>query len=255
MPQEDQPRPRFDEQKATAELERLQQELEESRRRRKDASAAFDAFVNSFHHKEPRRTDRPSARGESRHIGPKLDLPVGMAGSGAAGASWQTPARRRAVPAPLVVVGLGGLVVIAAGLVLARAWRPSGEAPSEPAPSVVAAPSSAQAVPDAAPSTRSTDSPAALATGAVRAELVAMRGVWVRAIVDGVRVVERELRPDERVPLRAGRTVVIRAGDAGAVRLYINGQDRGVLGADGIVVTRTYNAPGAQSPPPANPDR
>ena len=111
MPYEEQPRPRFDEEKAAAELERLQQDLEESRRRRKDASAAFDAFVNSFHHKEPRsRTERPSPRPDSRPIAPKLDLPVGMAASGAAGASWQVPARRRAVPVPLI---LGGVVAIA----------------------------------------------------------------------------------------------------------------------------------------------
>jgi hypothetical protein len=72
--------------------------------------------------------------------------------------------------------------------------------------------------------------------------------VWIRATADGVRVVERELRPDERIPLRAARALVIRAGDAGAVRMSVNGQDRGVLGADGIVVTRTYNAPGGRPP-------
>jgi hypothetical protein len=38
----------FDEQAAAKHLERLQHELEESRRRRKDASAAFDKFVSSF---------------------------------------------------------------------------------------------------------------------------------------------------------------------------------------------------------------
>jgi hypothetical protein len=33
---------------------------------------------------------------------------------------------------------------------------------------------------------------------------------------------------------------VIRAGDAGAVRVSIAGEDQGVLGADGVVATRTF---------------
>ena len=244
MAYEEQPRPRFDEQKAAAELERLQQDLEESRRRRKDASAAFDAFVNSFHHKEPRgRTDRPSPRPDSRPLAPNLDLPVGMAASGAAGASWQVPARRRAVPVPLI---LGGVLAIATGLVLTRAWR-------TPEPAASAQPSAAAPSAEPAPAPRP-GGPIAGAAGALQAELVALRGVWVRATADGVRVVERELRTDERIPLRAARTLVIRAGDAGGIRMFVNGQDRGVLGADGIVVTRTYNAPGVQGRPPAADD-
>ena len=38
----------FDEQTAAENLARVQRELEESRQRRKDASAAFDKFVSSF---------------------------------------------------------------------------------------------------------------------------------------------------------------------------------------------------------------
>jgi hypothetical protein len=35
---------------------------------------------------------------------------------------------------------------------------------------------------------------------------------------------------------------VIRAGDAGSVRIILDGRDRGPLGADGIAVTRTFTA-------------
>jgi hypothetical protein len=59
-------------------------------------------------------------------------------------------------------------------------------------------------------------------------------------IADGERVVERELPADARVPLKAAKTIVIRTGDAGAVRLSIGGQDQGILGRDGEVVTRTF---------------
>ena len=42
-----------------------------------------------------------------------------MAASGVAGASWQVPARRRAVPMPLI---LGGVVASTAGLVFTLAF-------------------------------------------------------------------------------------------------------------------------------------
>jgi hypothetical protein len=64
-------------------------------------------------------------------------------------------------------------------------------------------------------------------------------------VVDGVKAVERELRAGEHVPLAAGRTAVIRAGDAGSLRLTIDGQDRGTLGPEGEVITRTIRTPPA----------
>ena len=78
---------------------------------------------------------------------------------------------------------------------------------------------------------------------APRSEITALRRVWVRVIVDGTREVEREMQAGERIPLRAGRTIVIRAGNAGAVRVTINGEDRGTLGPEGEVVTRTLQTP------------
>jgi hypothetical protein len=66
-------------------------------------------------------------------------------------------------------------------------------------------------------------------------------------MVDGRRAVEGELQADAHVPLGPGRTIVIRAGDAGAIRLAINGKDQGPLGGDGEVVTRTFTAPAPPS--------
>lgn len=74
------------------------------------------------------------------------------------------------------------------------------------------------------------------------AELVALRRVWVRVTIDGERVLERELPADTRVPLEAGEIIVVRAGDGGAVRLSIRGEDQGVLGVDGQVITRTFTS-------------
>jgi hypothetical protein len=67
----------------------------------------------------------------------------------------------------------------------------------------------------------------------------------VRVIADGERVVERELPADSRIPFKAEKTIVIRTGDAGAVKLSIRGQDQGTLGKDGAVITRTFTVPAA----------
>jgi hypothetical protein len=69
--------------------------------------------------------------------------------------------------------------------------------------------------------------------------------VWVRVTVDGERVLERELEAGVRIPLEAKETIVVRAGDAGAIRLTIAGKDQGVFGPDGIAVTRTFPVPSA----------
>lgn len=83
--------------------------------------------------------------------------------------------------------------------------------------------------------------PAAAATS--ESVLTTVRRAWVRVIADGERVVERELPADTRVPFNAEKTIIVRTGDAGAVRLSIRGADQGALGRDGQVVTRTFDVP------------
>lgn len=75
------------------------------------------------------------------------------------------------------------------------------------------------------------------------AEIRTVRPAWVRVIIDGRREMERELPADSRIPLPAGTTFVVRAGDAGAVHFFLNGRDQGPLGANAQVVTRTFTAP------------
>jgi cytoskeleton protein RodZ len=83
----------------------------------------------------------------------------------------------------------------------------------------------------------------AVQPAATTSELTTTQPVWVRVIADGQRVVERELPANARVPLTAERTIVIRAGNAGAVRVTLAGQDLGILGAEGTVITRTFTVP------------
>jgi cytoskeletal protein RodZ len=65
--------------------------------------------------------------------------------------------------------------------------------------------------------------------------LHADRMCWVTAHADGTRVVYRLLPAGAEETVRAAREVRVRAGDAGALRLSVNGRDRGAFGADGEV--------------------
>jgi uncharacterized protein DUF4115 len=78
-----------------------------------------------------------------------------------------------------------------------------------------------------------------------------VRRVWLRVVVDGNRTVEREVDANASIPLPAGRTFVVRAGDAGAVRFFLNGHDQGPLGAEAQVVTRTFTSSAGSLPAPA----
>jgi hypothetical protein len=216
----------FDEQAALEKLERLKLDVLESRKRRKDASDAFDAFVSSF--KTGRNLTSPPAPVPAPpptvervdHTPPPHPMRV---------VAWRSHLRHRGI-------AIGSVIVLAASIVLVRGWR---NAPADrPGTTSAAAPT---------PAGTETGSPGETQTppGMLRGELAADRRVWIRATADGVRIVERELQPNERVPLRPARTLTIRAGDAGAVRIVIDGRDRGPLGANGTSVTRTFTATAA----------
>jgi hypothetical protein len=51
---------------------------------------------------------------------------------------------------------------------------------------------------------------------------------------------EREFPADQRIPLGADRAILIRAGDAGAIRLVVDGKDLGPLGKDGQIFSRAF---------------
>lgn len=149
----------------------------------------------------------------------------------------------RAVPEHLrtrqgQAVAAGAVVVIAA--LLFGVFRGSSEDPATPPPSQAAStsPATAPAAPAAA-----APAPAPVATSGFQVELTTTRRVWVRIIVDGQRAVERELPADERIPINPQELVVIRAGDAGAVRVLVNGRDSGPFGTDGFPATKSFKRP------------
>lgn len=63
----------------------------------------------------------------------------------------------------------------------------------------------------------------------------------MRIMADDRRVLEREVPAGTKLPLGADSSLVIRAGDAGAVRLAVDGKDAGVIGKDGVPATRRFS--------------
>jgi hypothetical protein len=258
----------WDEGAALEELERLQRGIHEWRSRRKDVQTEFDRFVRGFRTSaptpEPDRatSERPAATSNASRLAeypsenaPTAPLPVALS-------TVDAPAAPVSI-APLVAPPASGVskttagnhrtraiwfgtaaAVVLAGLVVKQSWF--GAADEPPVTRASATPATAASAP-VAPRPAANQPPAAppSAAPAAASEIVAVRGVWVRVVVDGVKAVERELRAGEHVPLAAGRTAVIRAGDAGSLRLTIDGQDRGTLGPEGEVITRTIRTPPA----------
>lgn len=83
----------------------------------------------------------------------------------------------------------------------------------------------------------------------LRVEILTARPVWIRAVADDVRRFERLVPENERITIDACTFVLLRIGDGGAVRLVVNGVDRGLQGRDGQVVTRRFDAGATSSAP------
>lgn len=164
--------------------------------------------------------------------------------AGAAIALESPPAPRTRSPLLIPTALAAGAVVVVAGILLSRS---SSRAPAPTPPAVVTAPATA---PAAAPVPAPSPAPpaAAAAVPATGSEISTIRRVWMRVIVDGARVVEREVPAGTTLPLNAEKTIVIRTGDAGAVRLTIRGQAPAFLGAEGEVVTRSFTVPPRSAP-------
>jgi len=271
----------FDEQVALEELDRLRQSIERFRRQRTEVLEEFDRFTRSFARSRAEEPVRDSGRTEVPvSIGPVETAPAGSAGVSlfqkrepAATSDLDHPqdgfASDAALPPPehpliapgvipragkqsgpvsrplrsrfLVIPGAIAIVVVLL-VVINRSVRP---APSDPGVPAVETSSPAAGVPD--PNTPVTPAvpsalPGSVEAGGVQVELTTLRKVWVRVLTDGARAIERELEADVRIPLRAERTIAIRAGNAGSVRLVVDGRPLGLMGEDGEAVTRTFTA-------------
>lgn len=280
MASESEPRVPLDEAAALEELERLRRGIEEWRRRRNDVQAEFDKFVRGFRIAALEAasadapaiapgSDSPTVRSPAADA---IDAPIIVAPPAAPvtlatatdrdsdepvtppAASVLEPADSPSVAPPatvkshsrnkwssrprLLVLAMVLVVLAAVGALLTRTWHSAPEGSSR---SIQATPAVRQSPQPATSPDRQRAAPAEADPS--RSEILAVRRVWVRVVVDGVKTTERELQAGERVPLPAGSSAAIRAGNAGAVQVTINGEERGSLGAEGEVVTRTLKIP------------
>jgi len=253
--------PSFDEQAALEELERLQRAIRESRRQRGETVAEFDAFVRGFRDPEPIGHDlapataapsvKPAAVAAAASI-PSVSQP-GAAPASVAANVEPPPAPAAATPTAVRVrgrrPGLGalvaglGVIAFVVAVVVVLVVRGRGVAPPTPSSSIPASTAPTVTTPQ-----RTSPAPAASQGPPPQAEIVTLRPVWLRVTVDGERTIEREVPANERIPLKARRTIAIRAGDASAVRVMLAGQDQGVLGRTGEVVNRTFTVPTGATP-------
>lgn len=266
----------FDERAALAELERVREQIQAYRAQRRDIQDEFGRLTRSFKNAEsaapsaatsavvmphaeqptpPHPTPPPAPPAEAAV---RSEAPVHLPPAATA-AEPLLPAPeppRETLPAPAAdfdppavapeptasrAPAVAGAVVVVALLALFAAWMFSG--PADQPASVTTKPPPAPAAVESAPA--ATPAPPAAAPAPRGSELTTIRRVWMRVLVDGQRVVEREVPADTRIPLAVKETIVIRTGDAGAVRLTLDGQDQGFLGREGQVVTRTFTVPPA----------
>lgn len=111
----------------------------------------------------------------------------------------------------------------------------SSLAPS-PAATVRPSPSpGATTAPAAVPSADVSPSPQTLSV-----EFVIQERSWVEIRSGGRLVFEGLMRAGQRRTV-SGTTVEVTAGNAGGVRVFVNGADRGTLGERGMVVSKTFN--------------
>jgi len=223
---------------------------ETERRRLEDRSSALNAAA----HASGMTAFLPAPVAEPEPAVAVAPVPVEAAANEFVPGRWE-PEEAEPVAAPVAARGprapraahvgvvLAALAVLAVGVLLWRsssdpvAAPPPSEAASAPSPSVAAGPAAAPVqTPAAVPAPAAPAGP----PRALTIEFVTLRPVWARITVDGKRAFEREFPANQRLPLGADRTIAVRAGDAGAIRLIVDGRDQGVLGKDGQIYNRTF---------------
>jgi hypothetical protein len=244
-----------DEQRVLHELEQLQQAIRATRAQRERVQAEFDAQLRAFDPPKlsdaapsppppapsasPIPTERPE-KPAARSPEPAPDhLPERASGSILLTDSEPADALASRGSSTRLMAVIGGIVLVASFLAFWMFYRAPSATPTpvaqRQAPSVPSEPP--------LPEVRKL-APPPVDPHVLRIDLRTLRRVWLRVSVDGRIAIEREVAADEQLPFGADRTIVVRAGDAGAITVRVGDVDQGPMGKDGEVVTRTFTPPG-----------
>lgn len=98
------------------------------------------------------------------------------------------------------------------------------------------------AAPAPAPAATAAPAVASNAPGTLALTIEARRPSWIRAQIDGKDDAGRIYQAGETRHIYGARTVAIRAGDAGAVFVGVDGGTARALGADGVATTKQFSA-------------
>jgi cytoskeleton protein RodZ len=142
---------------------------------------------------------------------------------------------------PAALVGLAGLLALAIS-------RGGIESDARVAAGPTAAAQSVPTTPPPAP-VGTTGSPTTPASD-LTMKIVADRECWVRASADGKRELYQLLKPGAEHTLRAEHEIAIRVGDAGALRVGLNGKTPEKFGADGAIRSARFTPESADSRAP-----
>jgi cytoskeleton protein RodZ len=117
--------------------------------------------------------------------------------------------------------------------------------PSEPPPPATAATPAVARVPAAksAPA-ESTGTPLPAKENAFFVQIKAKEDSWVSIVADGKSVMQRVLTADKQKKIKAGKSVILRTGNAGGIEVSFNGRPLGALGNENEPRTLTFNASG-----------
>ncbi|HEY1938804.1 MAG TPA: RodZ domain-containing protein [Candidatus Angelobacter sp.] len=98
--------------------------------------------------------------------------------------------------------------------------------------------------PSSLPSTSGDSGTAAVKEKSFFVSIKAKEDSWVSIVADGKSVMERVLAADKHKKIKAGKTLVLRTGNAGGIEVSFNGHPLGALGNENEPRTLTFNTAG-----------
>jgi uncharacterized protein DUF4115 len=245
----------FDEERELEEVEKIREQVLQAREERRRAEAAFEAFTSGFRTAPlqnpseavsvalPPANDPPEIHSDNLAVEPPA-VPDAPEMVSATSGTIVNPTRLPRANGPALV--FAGVALAGAAIFAVRWGQPNAEVatPDETPTTAASTPQRPVGPPVPVPNpplpVAPPPAPAPVATSGVNVELTTRRRVWMRVTLDGQKSFEREVPADQHIPLHAARSILIRAGDAGAVFVRQNGRDAGPLGMAGVVATREF---------------